>query len=343
MSFDELRSLLEQLKSDATSVSDEQLAQAMDEIRGQVAEQRKATPNQDVIATLRELKGVREAVVAEQATRAEAAAQLASEASGLLDELDAEPEAPAPADAPAEQAPAAESAGEQAAPAESGDAPVETQAEAPDLQAVAASLAALTDVLKQGFTPQQPPADKPAAEDKPAGRAAGRIGQHSPTPAPAPSGDAVTLKVHAAGSDGSRQHGQVLGSTSDLGKLFADRLRSGNSNAGNGRQYVARVDTQYPESRTLTGNDADTQSNFDKIEAVTAPRALVAAPAFASMPAASRAAHATNERSAHAPRESRNHGAGCGYCSSPVKLAGNAARADAVKGNAAGRPWMISH
>lgn len=74
-----------------------------------------------------------------------------------------------------------------------------------------------------------------------------------------------------------------------------------------------------------------------------APRALVAAPAFSSMPAASRAAHATNERSAHAPRESRNHGAGCGCCSSPVKLAGSAARADAVKGNAAGRPWMISH
>ena len=77
------------------------------------------------------------------------------------------------------------------------------------------------------------------------------------------------------------------------------------------------------------------------------PRALVAAPAFASMPSASRAAHATNERSAHAPRESRHHGAGCGCCSS-VKLAGRAdagagTRADAVKGNAAGRPWMISH
>jgi len=77
----------------------------------------------------------------------------------------------------------------------------------------------------------------------------------------------------------------------------------------------------------------------------SAPRALIAAPAFASMSAATRTAHATNERSAHAPRESRQHGAGCGCCSSgssgsSVKLAG---RADAVKGNAAGRPWMISH
>lgn len=75
-----------------------------------------------------------------------------------------------------------------------------------------------------------------------------------------------------------------------------------------------------------------------------AERALVAAPSLAGMPAASRRAHAINERSAHAPKESgRGHGAGCGCCAGggKVKLAG--APAGAPKGNPNGRPWMISH
>ncbi|MDF3839216.1 zinc ribbon domain-containing protein [Cupriavidus basilensis] len=71
-------------------------------------------------------------------------------------------------------------------------------------------------------------------------------------------------------------------------------------------------------------------------------RALIAAPALASMPAASRRAHAINERSAAAPRESARsgHGPGCGCCGK-VKLA--EAPAHTAKGNPAGRPWMISH
>ncbi|WP_454763983.1 zinc ribbon domain-containing protein [Cupriavidus campinensis] len=70
----------------------------------------------------------------------------------------------------------------------------------------------------------------------------------------------------------------------------------------------------------------------------SAARALVAAPALASMGASARAAHAVNERSAAAPKESSSHGAGCGCCG-PVKLAG---RSDGVK-RSEGRPWMISH
>ncbi|TXI84838.1 MULTISPECIES: zinc ribbon domain-containing protein [unclassified Cupriavidus] len=76
---------------------------------------------------------------------------------------------------------------------------------------------------------------------------------------------------------------------------------------------------------------------------VAAARALVAAPALGRLSTAARAAHATNERSASAPKESRAHGPGCGCCA-PVKLANPqlAAPANAVK-QAAGRPWMISH
>ncbi|WP_137925576.1 zinc ribbon domain-containing protein [Cupriavidus sp. 2SB] len=69
-----------------------------------------------------------------------------------------------------------------------------------------------------------------------------------------------------------------------------------------------------------------------------AARALVAAPSLGTLSTASRAAHATNERSAAAPKESRSHGAGCGCCS-PVKLPTSP---NAIK-QPSGRPWMISH
>jgi len=76
-----------------------------------------------------------------------------------------------------------------------------------------------------------------------------------------------------------------------------------------------------------------------------APRALLSAPALATMPATSRIAHATNEKSAHAPRTSTDgghrHGPGCGWSgigkSSAVKAP------DGSKAFATKRPWMISH
>lgn len=76
-----------------------------------------------------------------------------------------------------------------------------------------------------------------------------------------------------------------------------------------------------------------------------APRALLSAPAFTGMPAASRIAHATNERSAHAPRSSadvgKRHGAGCSCCSTGKS---NAVKgADGSRTFPTKRPWMISH
>lgn len=76
-----------------------------------------------------------------------------------------------------------------------------------------------------------------------------------------------------------------------------------------------------------------------------AARALVAAPSFANMSASTRQAHATNERSAAAPRESARagrHGSGCGCCGGKVRLAG-AEGASAPKQFPQARPWMISH
>lgn len=79
---------------------------------------------------------------------------------------------------------------------------------------------------------------------------------------------------------------------------------------------------------------------------VESPRVLLTAPAFAGMPAATRAAHATNERSSHAPTSSKDqparHGAACGCCGGGGKS--NAVKAaDGSKTFPSKRPWMISH
>ena len=76
-----------------------------------------------------------------------------------------------------------------------------------------------------------------------------------------------------------------------------------------------------------------------------APRAFLVAPALASMDAGRRVAFATNERSAHAPKLSSNHGAGCSCCSQKkLKLPSKTrTAADGAKSFPAARPWMISH
>jgi hypothetical protein len=81
-----------------------------------------------------------------------------------------------------------------------------------------------------------------------------------------------------------------------------------------------------------------------------ARRAFLTAPYFAALSAERRLAHATNERSAHAPSTlsdmKRAHGAGCHCCT--VKSMGNASRGkNSTKKQAktfpGTRPWMISH
>jgi hypothetical protein len=54
-----------------------------------------------------------------------------------------------------------------------------------------------------------------------------------------------------------------------------------------------------------------------------------------------RAAMATNERSAHAPKRAsgHSHGAGCGCAAAHGKAAG----ASGVRGAPGRRPWMLSH
>jgi putative FmdB family regulatory protein len=81
-----------------------------------------------------------------------------------------------------------------------------------------------------------------------------------------------------------------------------------------------------------------------------AQRAFLTAPYFAALPAERRLAHATNERSAHAPSTlsdmKKAHGVGCHCCTR--KSMGNAGRAKNSGKNRnktfpGSRPWMISH
>ena len=80
-----------------------------------------------------------------------------------------------------------------------------------------------------------------------------------------------------------------------------------------------------------------------------AERAYLTAPYCAAMPAESRLAHATNERSAAAPQrlselkagaktQRKGHERGCGCCK-PLRPTNSTA----AKGFRAKRPWMISH
>jgi formamidase len=81
----------------------------------------------------------------------------------------------------------------------------------------------------------------------------------------------------------------------------------------------------------------------------SAPRVILTAPNFFCMPSDKRKAHATNERSANAPKTvdqyKASHGPGCGCCSSSGKKP--ARLMTKTKGGAKGfptaRPWMISH
>ncbi len=81
--------------------------------------------------------------------------------------------------------------------------------------------------------------------------------------------------------------------------------------------------------------------------ATLAPRVILTAPHFACMPASERKAHATNERSRHAPQTvaeyKSKHGPGCGCCSGkkPARLMTKSR--SRAKGFPTARPWMISH
>jgi hypothetical protein len=81
--------------------------------------------------------------------------------------------------------------------------------------------------------------------------------------------------------------------------------------------------------------------------AAEAPRVILTAPNFFCMPTDKRKAHATNERSANAPKTvgeyKAQHGPSCGCCSTkkPSRLVKQSK--SGAKSFPTARPWMISH
>lgn len=81
-----------------------------------------------------------------------------------------------------------------------------------------------------------------------------------------------------------------------------------------------------------------------------ATRVFVSAPRLACLSGETRKAYETNERSAHAPRSSRDgaygrlkHPAGCGCCSTSSKRGATVTAPNGAKAFPSKRPWMISH
>lgn len=75
-----------------------------------------------------------------------------------------------------------------------------------------------------------------------------------------------------------------------------------------------------------------------------APRVMLTAPNVSFVSKSIRMGHATNERSADAPKRTSTHGPGCGCCSGGTKKNSKTLhRPDGSKSFPSKRPWMISH
>jgi putative FmdB family regulatory protein len=108
-------------------------------------------------------------------------------------------------------------------------------------------------------------------------------------------------------------------------------------------EYLCNHCGPFTDMRPMAECDAPQDCPRCEVEA---PRVILTAPNFFCMPSDKRKAHATNERSANAPKTvgeyKASHGPGCGCCSTKpsrlVKQTGNGAKSFPTA-----RPWMISH
>ena len=258
MTIEQLKQLVEKLNADPTQVTADELTAAREAIRALSADAKGQEPSEENIALLETLVAAKSAIDAETAARAEAAAEKAAKTAELLSELDREPETEA-----------AEVTDEAADPA-AGDATADAE------QVVETEQAEVVDITPTE-TEQEPVAVAASGNTNPAPQ--GRTGRPSGTTQATPpvARETAVGRVRAAGSGGSFTHGQELTSTAQLARQFADRLRG--AGAGRGadgmREYIARVDIEFPESRMLRPDDFD--GNFSKIEKVSGNNALVAA------------------------------------------------------------------
>jgi putative FmdB family regulatory protein len=111
-------------------------------------------------------------------------------------------------------------------------------------------------------------------------------------------------------------------------------------------EYLCNDCGPFTEIRPMA--ECDLPQDCPRCE-TSSPRVILTAPNFFCMPSDKRRAHATNERSTHAPKTlaqyKASHGPGCGCCSGSSKKP--ARLMTKTKGGAksfpTARPWMISH
>ncbi len=265
--IEQAKARIEQIKTtEAVDATDEQLIEAVDTLRGIVAEVREVPASPETVQILTDVKTVKAAYTGEATARADAKAAVDEEAARLLADLaDPEPE-------PATETPDGDPV-EGDAPAE----PVETEnvetrepalAASGDIKRLVAQVGGLAQVLRDGLTAAAKPAEA-ATEERPVGRAAARIGAHAAQGLPVR--DVVTAKVFG----GQDTAGAPITDSLGLAKALHDKFRTVyQDNSFAGRIPVAHAAVELPESRRL-GSDAS--ANYAKMEALTSPQALVAA------------------------------------------------------------------
>jgi putative FmdB family regulatory protein len=107
--------------------------------------------------------------------------------------------------------------------------------------------------------------------------------------------------------------------------------------------YLCRRCGPFTEMRPMA--ECDAPNDCPRCGSET-QRAFLTAPYVAAMSAERRLAHATNERSAHAPGTLASmkitHGAGCSCCSGKSMRKSKRGK-NGAKSFPGSRPWMISH
>jgi len=231
---------------------------------GEINRQGRAVPaenTQENLDKLQALKSAKDAVQGELSRRADLASKADAARSAFADE------------------PATDPAGAVPDPATPASAPEGTPATKPSGDPNPASAPA--PVPTEGDTPEggEPEGDNPeGGEGVTASAKLGAIGKQRKDAAPAKTALAVTGRAVALGGIPNFNAGVEL-DRKGLATALSEKWAAIRATGGSGREYVARIQHEYPAERQLLEN-ATFGENAAKIEAVTSPEAITAAGGF---------------------------------------------------------------
>lgn len=252
MNFEELIKRL----ADATA---EELSAAL----GEINRQGRAVPAENTaenLAKLEALKGAKDSIRAELSRRQELAAKSDAARAAFTEEPAAPASDPTPAAVP-----------DPATPASAPDGTPSTQPSGEPNPATAPA-----PVPTEGDNPEGDEGD--GAEGVTASAKLGTIGKQRKDVAPKSAALAVTGRAVALGGIPKFDAGVEL-DRKGLATALAEKWSQIRATGGSGREYVARIQHEYPAERQLL-ETASFGENAAKIEAVTSPEAITAAGGF---------------------------------------------------------------